>query len=59
MAIQGLYFYSLPLDSDAQWPRFCCATPSEYVGVMASAETLIISVDMMRRVVMVDSVIAA
>ena len=58
MAIQRLYFYSLTLDRDAQWPHFCSAAVSECVHVMPPAEALIISVDMTRKGAMVDSVIA-
>lgn len=57
-SIQWLYFYSLALDRDAQWPRFCSAAVSECVHVMPPAEALIISVDMTRKGAMVDSVIA-
>lgn len=58
MAIQRLYFYSLALDRDAQWPHFCSAAVSECVHVMPPAEALIISVDTTRKGAMVDSVIA-
>lgn len=58
MVIQRLYFYSSLLDRDAQWPHFCSAAVSECVRVMPPAEALIISVDMMRKGVMVNSVIA-
>lgn len=58
MAIQWLYFYSLALDRDAQWPHFSSAAVSECVRVMPPAEALIISVDMTRKGAMVDSVIA-
>lgn len=58
MAIQLLYFYSLALDRDAQWPRVCSAAVSKCVHVMPPAEALIISVDMTRKGAIVDSVIA-
>lgn len=49
MAIQRMYFYSLALDRDAQWPHFRSAAVSECVHVMPPAEALIISVDMTRK----------
>lgn len=58
MAIQRLYFYSLALDRDAQWPHFCSAAVSECVHVMPPAKALIVSVDARRKGARVDSVIA-
>lgn len=58
MAIQWLYFYSLALDRDAQWPHFCSTAVSECVHVMPSAGALIVSFDMTRKGVRVDSFIA-
>lgn len=58
MAIEALYFYSLALDRDAERPHFCSPAVSECVHVMPPAKSLIISVDMTRKGVMVDSVIA-